>query len=514
MLLQPGVKSNGHQRVYHLFFLQFHYTPPFTTALYICNLQRDKLYTHQVISFKRYVCAAIAIVCGTCQAKAQQFVGLYNKDYTAIQLLPTNPAFVNYAQDRTELNIFGASALVGTNAYLFKREWLLSGNFDNRQENVDYYKNLNEKRKFIWANVDVLGPAASFNIKNVHNVGVYTRFREIIRAGNLTNTQFMLLGKMDQKYYNVPLDFEKAGLSTHSFGEVGFSYGRVLRNDYNHIFTAGATIKYLMGFAAASVYTNSTVYTQQDKDTIVSLQGDITGLFSYNANPIDGVDNKFKPAGLFERAGRGSLGLDMGVHYEYHADGDPNKKTPYSYSISASITDIGAITYFTDTGSGNYTLTVDQSIIESFNVRPGELFGDYIGRLVKDSLLVKNETPKKFRVGLPTAFRLNADYNATERLNIAVNILLSMRGNTRDIYRTGYVSSLNMTPTFGKKVKIGLPLTFEGPQTVTLGAIVHAGPFYLGSNGLFSTLLSSNIKNAGVYMGLTLRLKKDEYIMY
>jgi hypothetical protein len=154
-------------------------------------------------------------------------------------------------------------------------------------------------------------------------------------------------------------------------------------------------------------------------------------------------------------------------------------------------------------------------VIESFNVIPGELFSDYMGRLMKDSLLIRNDNPKKFRVGLPTAFRLNVDYNATEKLNIGLNVLLNMRGNSRDVYRTGYVNCLNMTPTYGgKNFKVSMPLTFAGYEGVTLGAIIHSGPFYIGSNGLFSTMLSSNIKNADFYMGLTLKIKKDEYVMY
>lgn len=444
----------------------------------------------------------------------QQFIGLMSKDYSAIQFVPGNPAWVTSASKGVEINVFGANITAGTNAYLLKRDWLFGGSYSGAQKDVDYYKNLNEYKKHIWGNIDILGPAFSFNYKEKHNIGVYTRFREIVRAGNITNTEFKLFGYMDAAYYNVPLNFNKAGVSTHSFAEIGFTYGRELRNDYYHILNAGVTVKYLMGFAAGSVYTPGTTYVQSDKDSIAVLKGNITGVFSYNANPVDGIDNKFAPGALLQRAGRGSLGLDMGFRYEYHENGDPNVETPYSYSIAASITDIGGITYIADTGSGDYTFAVDKEIIEAFSVKQGEQWGDYIGRLITDSLLIRNENIKKFRVGLPTSFRLNADYNATKNLNFSVNLLLNLRGNGGDIYKPAYVNYINMTPTYGRKFKVGMPLTFIGYQTVTLGTIFQTGPIYLGSNTLLSSALSSNFKNLDFYMGLTLKFRKEQRNYY
>jgi hypothetical protein len=270
-----------------------------------------------------------------------------------------------------------------------------------------------------------------------------------------------------------------------------------------------------MGFNAGSVFTTDTRYVQSDKDSLAMIQGDITGLFTYNLNPVSGPTAKIEPAGLAERAGRGSLGMDIGVQYQYHENNNPNEETGYAYSIAASITDIGAITYFADTGSGNYQLQVTQEVIESFNVKEGETMAAYVSRLIEDSLLVRNENTKKFRVGLPTALRLNADYNVTPSMNLAVNILLNMRGDKRDIYRPSYVSYFNFTPSFGgRRLKLSVPFTFVGYQTVVLGAVIQAGPFYIGTNSLFSTLLSKNLKNADAYLGLMFKLHKDKRNYY
>ena len=110
---------------------------------------------------------------------------------------------------------------------------------------------------------------------------------------------------------------------------------------------------------------------------------------------------------------------------------------------------------------------------------------------------------------------MNADYNVTPSLNLAVNVLLNMRGDKRDIYRPSYVSYFNFTPSFGgRRLKLSVPFTFVGYQTVVLGAVIQAGPFYIGTNSLFSTLLSKNLKNADAYMGLMFKLHKDKRNYY
>ncbi|WP_276133767.1 DUF5723 family protein [Polluticoccus soli] len=477
-----------------------------------------KLAINKGIMLLRSITIGLCAILVPYLAIAQQFVGLAAREYASIQQVPYNPAWVNGASTGTEVQLFGLSAMAGTNAYSITRKYLTSGGLGNGSaatENKDIYKDMRNNKKYAWGNVDLLGPAASFNIKGIHNVGIYTRFREIARAGNIGKLEFELMGEMLPEYYYVPLDFKNTGFSTHAFAEVGFSYGRELINDYTNKWRGGITVKYLMGFCAGSVYTTGTRYVQANEDSLASLAGDITALFTYNLNPINGPTAKIDPAGLTQRAGRGSLGLDIGLQYEYHENANPNEESPYTYSIAASITDIGAITYFADTGSGSYTLYGNLEAIKGFDVREGETSADYVARLVRDSLLVKTDDPEKFRVGLPTAFRLNADYNVTPAMNIAVNILLNMRGNTRDIYRAAYTNYFNITPTFGqRRFKVSIPFTFVGYQTVVLGAIIQSGPFYIGTNSLFSTLLSKNLKNADAFMGLMFKLHKDRRNYY
>src|SRR5690606_23592927 len=131
-------------------------------------------------------------------------------------------------------------------------------------------------------------------------------------------------------------------------------------------------------------------------------------LYTHNIGAY--VDNNFQNdiTSWFQRAGKSGLGLDIGVQYEYHPEGNPNYPTPYTYRVAASITDLGGIGYVADTGSGRYDLNI-QNIDSSIDKISYEGVNEYMMRMETDSLTGKGEKAEKFRMGLPTAFRLNAD---------------------------------------------------------------------------------------------------------
>lgn len=440
---------------------------------------------------------------------AQQFIGLNTTAYAAIQHMPTNPAWVNNAADGMEIMPFSVNALAGTNAYYFYKKFILNGFGGKAVEGKDYIRDPQRYQKHMWANLEMTGPAISFAYKKEHHFGVFTRVRQLHRAGNITSTEFGLLGQSTPElYYDQAIAFRKAGYTTHTFAEVGFTYGRILRNDYYHIVKGGVTVKYLAGFVAGSVYAGSLDYTP-GRDS-VKIEGDISLLYTHNIGPF--IDNNAQNdlTSWFQRAGRSGLGLDIGVQYEYHPEGNPNVATPYLFSIAASITDLGGIRYIADTGSGSYDLAIHTDTARLVKLSY-EGINEYMMKLESDTLLQGGEQVEKFRMGLPTAFRLNADYNAGNRVNFTLNMLLNLRGNGGGKYRPAYVSYINLTPSYGtRNFQVGLPCTMIGYQTFTVGAVFRFGPFYIGSSSALTTIMSRKIKNIDGYAGLVLKFRKDE----
>lgn len=440
---------------------------------------------------------------------AQQFIGLNTTAYSAIHHMPVNPAWVNNAADGMEIMPFSVNMLAGTNAYYFYKKFILGGFGGQAIEGKDYLRDPQTYQKHLWANLEINGPALSFTYKKEHHFGVFTRARQLHRAGNITSGEFRLFGQsLPETYINNPVLFSRAGYSTHTFAEVGFTYGRILRHDNYNILKGGVSVKYLMGFVAASVYTNDLAYTNSGDS--IAIQGDINVLYTHNIGPF--IDNNAQNdlTSWFQRAGRGGLGLDLGVQYEYHPDGNPNIATPYLFSIAASITDIGGIRYIADTGSGSYELDIhtDTSKLVKYSY---EGINEYMMNLERDTLLGRSEKTEKFRMGLPTAFRLNADYNAGNKINFALNMLLNLRGNGGDRYRPAYVNYINITPGYGgKNFHVGLPFTWIGYQTFAVGATLRFGPFYIGSSSALTTIMSTKIKNIDAYAGLVLKFRNEQ----
>lgn len=464
------------------------------------------------ITHKRFLLPLITALFLPVLVNAQQFVGLNTTDYSAIQHMLTNPAWVANANNGMEIMGFSVSALGGTNAYGVRKDFVFGGFEGKAKEGKSdaYIRNNELGVKHLWGNIKINGPAMSFKYKDEHFLGFFTRARQIYRAGHIASSELNIIGKeYPEEFLRGPVEFKKAGFSTHTFAEIGFTYGRILRNDYYNIVRGGVSVKYLMGFVAGSVYANSLSYTKNDNDSI-SLQGDLTMLYTHNIGAY--VDNNFQNdiTSWFQRAGKSGLGLDIGVQYEYHPDGNPNYPTPYTYRVAASITDLGGIGYVADTGSGRYDLNI-QNIDSSIDKISYEGVNEYMMRMETDSLTGKGEKAEKFRMGLPTAFRLNADYNVSDRVNFAVNMLLNMRGNGGDVYRPAYVSYINFTPSFGgRNFRVGLPFTLIGYQTFSIGANVRFGPFYIGSSSALGMLMTKKISNIDAYAGLVLKFRKNE----
>lgn len=458
-------------------------------------------------SFMLRIPASAVVLLLAPAALAQQFIGSNNSTAPGIRQVPYNPAWTAAADDGTEIHLFSASGLAGTNAYRFSKGYVTNGFSGRAAEGKDYFKDLRTAAKHIWGNTDVLGPAVSFRINEEASAGFYTRVREVVRGGNIGSGAFRLIGDNSNIPAGKPVSFKNAGFTTHTFSEIGFSYGRILNDDYYHILRGGFNLKYVMGMAAGSIYTEEATIVKHTPDSINSLKGDLQVSYSDNIRPFTDPDINNDLSSWFNRNGRGGLGLDFGLQYEYHPDGDPNRKTPYQYSIAVSVTDIGAVRYRADTGSAQYVMRVQDVSATQYVKPPQESYLNYFDRLITDSLVTRKSETKDFSVSLPMAFRLNFDWNMGSHLYLQTNILLNLKGSNGGIYNPGYVSMLNITPRYERRYfSVALPFTYIGYQTLTLGAAIHIGPFFAGSSSLISTLWSKQVRTVDGYAGICLKL--------
>jgi hypothetical protein len=447
---------------------------------------------------------------------AQQFPGLSSANMPSVCFIPFNPAFVVKPEKGLEFRIFSASVMVGTNAYSFKKDYFAEGMQGGAIEGKDYFKDQRNHKKHIWGNIDILGPSVSFTYKDDYHFGLYTRVRQITRGGNVDNRLFDLLGDMSP-FHSFPdtLHIENAGFTSHVFGEVGFTYGRLVSTDLNNVYKIGFTLKYVKGIAAGALFTPKMDYVKHTADSTNKLSGDLTAFYTQDYQTFVDKDPGNDFEGWMNQRGGGSLGFDIGFQYEYHPYADPNKKPfPYLYRISAAITDIGTVPYKSDTASGVFKVNIKNKANWQFERSEFEEIGTYLERLENDTLIARTDSAESFRIGLPTALRLNADLNIGSDLWLGVNVVLNMRGDNGDVFRPGYVNMLNITPRFEKNwFMIGLPFSFWGYQTFSIGTVLRAGPLFVGSTTILSSLLTDQLRNLDGYAGLSFRIPEKQRML-
>jgi hypothetical protein len=428
--------------------------------------------------------------------------------------MPYNPAWVCHADGGTELHLFSVSALMGTNAYTLSKGWLTrtvtGAGGSTPVEDQDYKKDaMNGYKKYVWANADVLGPAVSFRLRPNIFVGAYTRVRQVVSGGNLTSDALQFIGDRQQVTLGVPSNLHKAGLTLHAFAEIGVTYGAILKDDGYHRWRAGGTIKFLTGLAAGSVYAEDIGLQLDHPDSAAQINGSFAVKYSQGVRKLAGTDADNSIASWLNGGEKHSFGFDAGVQYEYHPDYNPNRETPYLFSIAASVTDVGGIWYRTDTGSRTYRLQVnDLALLRSKpggNNGPGS--GSGPGVLPTDTTS-KADSSFPFRVALPTAFRLNADVQLGDGFAFAADVLLNLQSSKDGVYNPGYANMFCFTPRYETKhFMIGLPFCFIRHQQMTVGAVLRAGPVFIGSSSIISCAITNHVNTLDGYAGVSLKFK-------
>lgn len=463
--------------------------------------------------------AVLLVVLAITNSQAQQFVGLGNP-ISSIQLLPQNPAYVTSAATGVEVNVVSGSVLLGNNAVSASRDLIrqtIKGEDLNPQKGVDYFikdKLIQNKANSVdlWANVDVLGPSAMFTVKKKYQVGVFTRFRTIVNMGGGASSTFDTLVNVDLSKVSYRLSFNDIGVITHAFSEVGVSVGTMLsKGDYYELY-GGMSIKHLTGFAAVGVSVPTASYERR-RDSIIFADD--------KAFDAEGTANLFfthdDPQDMAGGPGAGSgWGVDIGVQYVYYEKAerelDWGEKRKYKWRLAASITDIGSIKYNAATGSGSYTVSVPSKTEDYFDFPDAEAKASFF--LNNDSILalITDKVPyTESVISLPTALRLGGDYNVTDKFNVSFNALLNLAGNKTDLYRPAYVGYANITPrvSLASWLHVGVPVTFTRLKRVDIGAVLYAGPLFVGSaTAITSGITNKSVSHIDAYAGLALKLYK------
>ncbi|MBQ4916049.1 OmpA family protein [Maribacter sp. MMG018] len=434
--------------------------------------------------------------------KAQSYIGFLSDNYSGVHGVIGNPANIADSRFKTDVNLVGASAFISNDYVGVGLSDLMGSDFDYDTD-AELSASTNNN---IAGNVDVLGPAFMFNLTPKSSIAVFSRARAFVTLSEINGETIDDLDDGIDENRDFMVDEGNFYGSASGWAEIGVTYAHVLYNKEQHFLKGGLSLKYLKG--VGNVYTTGTdvqiAYdadgaTLPDSSTVGTLTS--TGEVAYGSS-ADFEDDDYE----FEMPNNASgFGVDLGFVYEWrpdyknyittNADGTVHvqkDKNKYKLKVGLSVTDLGAVKY-DDGVEDSYDIT--NSITE-------DDYEQYDGIEEKlENLYVLTSTEQGIKSSLPSALHFNVDYNINKGFYVNLNTDISLKSAGSNIVKR--VNILSLTPRFESKwFSFYLPFSTYQYSGFQMGAGFRAGPLYVGSGSVITSLTKDKIQGSDVYLGL------------
>ncbi|NJX15019.1 DUF5723 family protein [Tamlana crocina] len=444
---------------------------------------------------------SVLFLLGAMGTQAQSFIGYLTDNYSGVNSVIANPANIADSRFKTDINLVGASVIIGNDYYGVNVMDALKEDYDF---DLDATKSPSNSNNF-GAYVDVMGPSFMFNLSKKSSIAIFTRARSVANVNNISGSTIDKIDNDDSDDFLINPGEADISVFGQAWAEVGLTYARVLVNKEQHFIKGGMSVKYLQGAGSGYAYTNN-VAVDYDADGGVGPDGwsfNSTGEVTYGR--FDNFDNDDYEYELQDAKG---FGVDLGFVYEWrpnhadytktNSDGESytlKHKNKYKLKLGLSLTDIGAINY--KEGLEDFYAIDTQGEVTEQDFDNAEDFEAFL-----EDISTADQSRFGYKTHLPTALHFNADWNFSGKfyLNLNTDLSLTKKGkeNTSSI-----LNIASLTPRFESRwFSFYLPLSMVEYNGFQAGAGLRMGPLYLGSGSVLTALTSDNTKGADVYAGL------------
>lgn len=294
--------------------------------------------------------------------------------------------------------------------------------------------------------------------------------------------------------WNIQLQNKSLSLQEMSWAEYGFTFAHVFKDNNQHFFKAGATIKYLQGIQSAYMFVNDLNFNFHHKDTLSIANSSINYGHSESANTSEFHLSNFG----FDIGGVYEWRPDY-MKYQYNPDGkgtvwrrDENK---YKLKIGVSITDIGSVK-FKKGGNGNdFTANVTNWNLKALDFDNINDFDDTLNNRFQSSPSGKSS----YRMNLPTAISAQIDYHLHKDfyLNLTPFIAFQYKKNDSKVHD---FSSITFTPRWDHRwFGVFVPVQYNFLDGARTGLALRVGPLVVGTTNLLPVLGQKNMIGADAY---------------
>lgn len=422
------------------------------------------------------------LTCYSAFTFGQENQGLVHDNFNPSNGQYINPSNIVDSKVWLDINLLGAN-LYGRNnvGYFSNANWLDS---ESLEQDIQVKTNLKSVRGY--GDFEVRGPSFSLNLgKNA--ISIYSGSRGIVNANKIPGqlAKYAInetLESSDIGLYNV----KNARIKTMAWGEIGLTYGRILKARGDNLWTGALTIKRIWGVQQANLLVNS-------------AEIDVVAVNDVNLNSTNGKFSFVEPS---LDAGKG-VGASAGIHYKKMKSGVsrfiPHSKKSgceqmnYVYKIGVSILDIGFVNFDKNTYFGTFDESLDIENLNNFD----ELNDEFR----------QNNDGEKIRSWLPGALSAQFDYNLNDfvYLNASVVQKTPFMSNVYGVERTNLlgVSARFESRYFG----IGIPFSLENYVNPQLGLGVRFFNFSIGSDNVLPIFFKhKELRGGDIYFSLKFKL--------
>jgi hypothetical protein len=471
---------------------------------------------------------------------AQHLPGVAMGNYSGINSLYHNPAFVADNRYSVQINVVGTQFYTANNHVKYDAPYSFLGLLTNSVS--DEYRNsrgvvmfprsylkekLNGNDKFINAGGDTRLPSIMFQLFNGRaGVGISSRVRYILNTTGLTEPLATLISKTT-RYENIQgttYDNQSGQLHFNGTGEIALTLGGVVIDNETDFLKAGVTVKRMLGlYNAHAVVKNSSFTVLPDPDPkydnlVVPMQYISVNQLNaqYGMTRDEGFQNiRPTPAWLLGGAPPGSgWGFDLGAVYEYRPDVNKytytekgvrkrdGTKNKYLYRIAVSLTDIGRVHFKNPAYLMQQDVQVQNKkfLYDDFQKMGGS---EGVFTAINESLEVNGSLAPNFKSVLPMAFQASVDYNVQP--NVYVSGLWVQNLISHNAFGMKAESVIAVTPRYEHKwYEISVPLTLMNRyRTPSIGLAGRVGPLWIGTDHLTGLLNIGNPRAFNLYFGLS-----------
>jgi len=428
-------------------------------------------------------------------ARAQQdLAGYRTGNYTGVNGVFFNPANIANNHYRWDVNILGVNANVSNNQAKFKLNDL--GNSFDGDKMTDQLFGKNAGSTSGLANLAIHLPSVMFAVGNKMSFAVTARTRVLANINDMDGKLVDKITNDISELSDLPYTISSASnmrVNVTGWSEVGVSFAREVISVGPMRLKAGATVKYLMGMGNANVHLSNFKGTI-DAD-VIAQDAYLTNTSAKVGLAYAGEDiSNFELNQLTNFSGHG-VGADLGAVFEC------GKKL----KVGVSIMDIGRIRFEKDQQrSAGYNLNIANGQRFYLSELSDISLDDYRSKLDQYPQYFTpdgTEDESKYTVSLPSTLHVDVDYHLHDKFYLNLGTQFALTNGKNKPYNAQYYTGFAVTPRYEtRRYGVFLPLSYNSLTKFNAGFSVKAGPVFLGSGSVLSSLMGDS-KQADVFVG-------------